>query len=125
MKAVEKRVAKRVAKRGARGRRKHHRVYVIELAQGVLTEGRFRRANPDYVAGKPCYYVGMTGIDPDVRFDKHKAGVQANRYVQQYGLCLRPDLYEVYGVLTYDEARDLEVELGIDLRESGCGVWQA
>jgi hypothetical protein len=120
-----KAAGKGVEKRSARARRKHHRVYVIELAQAVLAEARFMRANPGYVAGKPCYYVGMTGLDPDVRFDKHKAGVQANRYVQQYGLCLRSDLYEVYGVLTYDEARDLEVELGIDLRESGCGVWQA
>ena len=27
--------------------------------------------------------------------------------------------------LPYDAARALEVELAIDLRESGCGVWQA
>jgi len=26
-------------------------------------------------ARKPCVYVGMTGLDPDVRFDKHKAGI--------------------------------------------------
>lgn len=31
----------------------------------------------------------------------------------------------VYNPLTYDEARSLEVELGIDLREGGFGVWQA
>ncbi|MFO1412440.1 MAG: hypothetical protein U1F10_00695 [Burkholderiales bacterium] len=106
-------------------RRKHYRVYVVELAPDVLAEPRFRRANPGYVEGMPCYYVGMTGLDPDVRFDKHKAGLQANRFVQRYGLRLRPDLYDLYGVLGYDEARDLEVELGIDFRESGCGVWQA
>ncbi len=34
-------------------------------------------------------------------------------------------VYALYGTLTYDEARALEVELGIDLRESGHGVWQA
>lgn len=106
-------------------RRPHYRVYVVELARAVLDEPRFRRANPGYVDGMPCYYVGMTGLDPDVRFDKHKAGLQANRYVQRYGLRLRPDLYTLYGVLTYDEARALEVELGIDLREAGNGVWQA
>jgi hypothetical protein len=108
-----------------RGRRKHHRVYVTELSMDVLLEARFRRANPGYIDGKPCFYVGMTGIDPDVRFDKHKAGLQANRYVQRYGVRLRPDLYAVYGVLSYADARDLEVELGIDLREAGFGVWQA
>jgi hypothetical protein len=67
----------------------------------------------------------MTGLDPDVRFDKHKAGIQANRYVQRFGLRLRPDLYEVYGCMSHDAACALEVELAIDLRESGYGVWQA
>ena len=53
---------------------------------------RFRRANPDYQLGKPFVYVGMTGLDPDVRFDKHKAGIQANRFVREYGLRLLPGL---------------------------------
>jgi hypothetical protein len=106
-------------------RRDHYHVYVIELSKDVLHEGRFRKANPGYVIGKPCVYVGMTGLDPDVRFDKHKAGIQANRYAQRFGLRLRPDLYEIYDPMPYDAARDLEVELAIDLRESGYGVWQA
>jgi hypothetical protein len=106
-------------------RRKHYHVYVIELSMDVLHEAKFMRCNPGYVTGKPCVYVGMTGLDPDLRFDKHKAGIQSNRYVMQYGLRLMPELYDLYGTLTYDQARDLEVELGIDLRESGYGVWQA
>ena len=83
------------------------------------------RSNPNYSPGKPCVYVGMTGLDPDVRFDKHKAGIQANRYVKEYGQRLLPELYELYNPLTYDEARSLEVELGIALRDGGFGVWQA
>jgi hypothetical protein len=67
----------------------------------------------------------MTGLDPDVRFDKHKAGIQANRFVREYGLRLRPDLYEVYNPMPYEAAREMEVELGIALREAGFGVWQA
>jgi hypothetical protein len=106
-------------------RRHHYHVYVIELSREVLFEARFRKCNPTYQAGKPCVYVGMTGLDPDVRFDKHKAGLQANRYVQRYGLRLLPELYELYKPMSYDQARDLEVELAIDLRESGYGVWQA
>ena len=106
-------------------RRDHYHVYVIELSKDVLHEGRFKKCNPGYVAGKPCVYVGMTGLDPDVRFDKHKAGIQANRYAQQYGLRLLPELYEIYNPMPYDAARDMEVELAIDLRESGYGVWQA
>ena len=107
------------------GRRNHYHVYVIELSKDVLYEGRFKKANPDYVTGKPCVYVGMTGLDPDVRFDKHKAGIQSNRYVQQFGLRLLPELYEVYNPMPYDGARDMEVELAIGLREAGYGVWQA
>ena len=107
------------------GRRDHYNVYVIELSKDVLLEGRFRKGNPDYVGGKPCVYVGMTGLDPDVRFDKHKAGIQSNGYVQLYGLHLLPDLYEAYNPMAYDPARDMEVELGILLREAGFGVWQA
>ncbi len=106
-------------------RRRHYHVYVVELSPEVLRHARFLRANPGYIDGKPCVYVGMTGLDPDVRFDKHKAGIQANRYVTQFGQRLLPELYELYNPLTYDEARSLEVELGIDLRESGYGVWQA
>jgi len=76
--------------------RRHYHVYVIELSKDVLYEGRFKRCNPGYVSGKPCVYVGMTGIDPDVRFDKHKAGIQSNRYVREFGLRLLPDLYEAF-----------------------------
>jgi hypothetical protein len=106
-------------------RRYHYHVYVVELSKDVLYEKRFIKANPGYVSGKPCVYVGMTGLDPDTRFDKHKAGVKANRYVREFGLRLLPHLYEVYNPMPYDGAREMEVELAISLREAGYGVWQA
>ena len=109
----------------ARPRSHHYSVYVIELAPEVWDVPRFRRANPDYQLGKPFVYVGMTGLDPDVRFDKHKAGIQANRFVTQYGMRLLPDLYEGFNPMTYEEAVDREIEIGIDLRSAGFGVWQA
>jgi len=99
-------------------------VYVIELARTVWLEPRFRRANPDYVPPSPCVYVGMTGLAPDVRFDKHKAGIQANRFVQRYGLRLLPQLYECYNPIPYQAAAEVEVELAIALQEQGYGVWQ-
>jgi len=106
-------------------RKPHHHVYVVELSKDVLREPRFRRCNPGYIEGKPCVYVGMTGLDPDVRFDKHKAGIQANRFVTQYGLHLLPDLYEGFNPMGYEDAVDREIEIGIDLRSAGFGVWQA
>jgi predicted GIY-YIG superfamily endonuclease len=107
-----------------RKRRHHHSVYVVELSRGVLYERKFQRANPYYNPDKPCVYVGMTGLDPDVRFDKHKAGIQSNSYVKKYGVRLLPSLYAVYNPMPYDAARDMEVELAIALREQGFGVWQ-
>ena len=103
----------------------HYHVYVIQLSDAVWNYAQFRRCNPDYALGKPFVYVGMTGLDPDVRFDKHKAGIQSNRYVQKYGLQLLPQLYEKYNPMGYQEAKSMEVELGIALRARGFGVWQA
>ena len=88
----------------------HYSVYVIELSKDVLYEAKFKKCNPNYITGKPCVYVGMTGLDPDVRLDKHKR-IQSNRYAKQYGLGLLPDLYEGFNPLTYDEAIELEMRL--------------
>ena len=98
---------------------------MIELSPDVLLLARFRKCNPNYVDGKPCVYVGMTGLDPDVRFDKHMAGIQSNSYVRRYGLRLLPDLYEGFNPMRYQDAVAREVEVGIDLRSAGFGVWQA
>ena len=108
-----------------RARAHHHNVYVVELSREVLKENKFVRCNPNYNPLKPCIYVGMTGHSPDDRFDKHKAGIKANRYVLLYGLRLLPALYECYNPMPYEAARDMEVELAIALQEDGYGVWQA
>jgi hypothetical protein len=108
-----------------RARSPHYHVYVVELADRVWNSARFRRANPDYRLGMPFVYVGMTGQDPDIRFDKHKAGIKANNYVRDHGLRLLPQLYERYNPMPYEAAREMEVELGIALRRAGYGVWQA
>lgn len=103
----------------------HHYVYVVELAPAAWSVPRFRRANPHYREGRPLVYVGMTGLDPDLRFDRHKAGIQSNRFARDFGLRLMPELYERYNPMSYAQARELEVELGIHLRGQGYGVWQA
>ena len=106
-------------------RKAHYSVYVVELSKEVLNEPRFMKANAGYRLGFPCVYVGMTGLSPDLRFDKHKAGIQSNKFVRLYGLHLLPKLCEVYNPMPYDGARDMEVELAISLRAKGYGVWQA
>ncbi len=103
----------------------HHSVYVVLLSKAVLYERKFQKCNPHYDPDKPCVYVGMTGQSPDVRFDKHKAGIKANRYVQKFGQRLMPELYACYNPMPYAAALEMEVELAIHLRENGYGVWQA
>ncbi|MDB5816390.1 MAG: hypothetical protein JWQ11_30 [Rhizobacter sp.] len=128
--ATKKVAAKKVAAKQSRAASKrtprshHYSVYVVLLDDAVWNSARFRKANPDHVLGQPHVYVGMTGLDPDVRFDKHKAGIQANRFVAEHGLRLLPHLYDVFNPMPYAGAADMEVELGISLRERGFGVWQ-
>ena len=111
--------------RVARTPRAHHNVYVIELDGRVLNHTRFRDANPNRDMLKPCVYVGCTGLTPEKRFEKHKAGIRANSYVQRYGLRLLPGLYAYANPMPYNAARDMEVELAIALQEQGYAVWQA
>jgi len=104
--------------------REQHHVYVIELDKDVLYEPKFKKANPNYKTGMPCVYVGMTGHDPDHRFDQHKAGIKANKYAHRYGLRLMPEISEKLNPMPYGDAQDMEVDLAIRLQELGYGVWQ-
>ena len=102
-----------------------YHVYVIELSKDVLYESKFKKANPQYKTGQPCVYVGMTGLDPDIRFDKHKAGIQSNKYAQKYGLRLMPEIFEKLNPMPYGDAQYMEVDVGLRLKVRGFGVWQA
>jgi hypothetical protein len=104
--------------------RRNHRVYVIELDPAVLNESAFRTANPQYVEGHPCVYVGSTGLTPEERFDRHRAGVQSNSYVRAYGTRLIKQLYESTPPMMWAQTLETEVKLADDLRSMGYAVWQ-
>jgi hypothetical protein len=101
-----------------------HHVYVIELDRAVLRHAKFRAANPHHNAKKPPLYVGMTGLDPAIRFERHRYGVKDNSYVRRYGVRLRPDLYAELNPLPYKEAQRMERVLARELRNDGYAVWQ-
>ena len=101
-----------------------HSIYVIELDKAVLKEKKFLEANPEFDENKPCVYVGMTGLTPEVRFDQHKRGYKSNKYAKKYGIRLRPRLYAVHNPMTYEEACDMEKEKARRLRNRGYAVWQ-
>ena len=100
----------------------HHHVYVVLLDNAVLKEPKLAGANPKRDPKKPCVYVGMTGIPPIERFQNHKDGYKASRFVQKYGLRLLPELYEYLNPMPYQAACQMERDLANDLREQGYTV---
>ena len=90
----------------ARARGASHSVYVILLHDG-------RRADPWGL------YVGQTVRDPDWRFDQHKTGYKASRWVNRFGVRLLPDLVRHLNPLRSWEALELEAALAEELRRSG------
>ncbi len=101
-----------------------HNVYVVALDPAVLKVRSFRRRNPAYQKGFPCVYVGMTGLPPGERFQNHKAGIKANRFVRDFGTGLLPELFEYLNPMPYEAAQQMEVELAEELRGKGYAVWQ-
>lgn len=103
----------------------HHNLYVIELRAEVFNERQFFEANLGHIpGGKPCVYVGMTGLSPDARLQEHRRGNHSARFVKKYGLRLLPELYKHFNPMPYELATVMEVELARQLREQGFGVWQ-
>src|SRR5438132_14338011 len=89
----------------------HHSVYVVYL----------RSPRGD---GKAGYYVGMTGLSPEQRFQNHKNGSRAARIVKKYGERLVPKLYEHLNPMPYEKAQEMEAALADSLRKRGylvCG----
>tara|TARA_B100000029_G_scaffold438638_1_gene454665 strand:- start:415 stop:735 length:321 start_codon:yes stop_codon:yes gene_type:complete len=98
-----------------------YNIYVIELDKKVLEKNRFKEANPDYMEGSPCVYVGMTSKSPEERFKQHKEGYHASRIVEQFGICLKPRQYESHNPMRRDEASEMEFEKARRLRNKGWG----
>lgn len=91
-------------------RREHHNVYVVYL----------RNPSGD---GKAGYYVGMTGLDPEERFQNHKNGIKAARVVRKYGERLVPRLYAHLNPMPYERAKAMEAFLADSLRKRGYAVF--
>ncbi len=90
--------------------RGHHSVYVVYL----------RNPKGD---GKAGYYVGMTGLTPEQRFDNHKAGIKAARIVRRCGERLVPRLYAHLNPMPFAKAAEMEVILADSLRKRGFVVY--
>ena len=91
-------------------KRGHHSVYVVYL-RDPLGDGR---------AG---YYVGMTGLTPEQRFENHRAGITAARIVRRFGERLVPRLYQHLNPMPYAKAQQMEIDLAESLRKRGYLVF--
>ena len=92
------------------GKRHHHNVYVVYL----------RNPKGD---GKAGYYVGMTGLSPEQRFENHKLGVKSARVVRKFGERLVPKLYQHLNPMPYAKAKAMEIMLADSLRKRGFLVF--
>tara|TARA_B100000678_G_scaffold66710_1_gene54744 strand:+ start:188 stop:508 length:321 start_codon:yes stop_codon:yes gene_type:complete len=103
---------------------KKYYVYVVELDPQVANLRKFRQKNPAYIMGNGCVYVGQSSREPTLRFEQHKEGYKSNKYAREYGIRLRPELYEKYNPIpTRKDAEEIEKMLGKQLRKQGIGVW--
>jgi hypothetical protein len=96
--------ATRATTAGARGA--HHALYVV-LLKDTRTVGRWG------------LYVGETSLDPDFRFDQHKTGYKASRFVNRFGVRLLPQLFQHFNPLRRWEAVELEPVLAEAFRTAG------
>jgi predicted GIY-YIG superfamily endonuclease len=105
-------------------RKLHHIVYVIELDPSVLSDKKFRAANPRLNSRLPCLYLGSTGLTANERFKNHRNGHKSNRYVRNYSIRLLSQLYAQYPAMTWEDAVKKEQKLAGELRGKGYAVWQ-
>lgn len=109
--------------RAAAKRRIRRKLYIITLIPEVLERRDFREANPDYLDGMPCLYVGITIHEPGDRFEQHMAGYRSSKYPKRYGVELALDLLDGFDDTGLRE-EEREPALAEWLRRQGCAVWQ-
>ena len=100
----------------------HHHVYVVLLAPAAARLRAVRKTNPNRDPQKPCIYVGMSGLTPEERFQKHTKGIKAAGVVRRYGLRLLPELFACLNPMPFEAAAQMEVDLAEDLRSQGYTV---
>ena len=73
--------------------------------------------------GKAAYYVGMTGLTPEQRFQNHKQGIKSAGVVRRFGERLVPRLYAHLNPMPYAKALRMEGILAESLRKRGFIVY--
>ena len=95
---------------------------MVLLDDAVAKHPSIVRVNPNRKRGKPCVYVGMSGLPPEHRFENHRHGYKSAWVVRKYGRRLLPELYEHLNPMPYEAAVEMEKDLAEDLRREGYTV---
>lgn len=99
-------------------------VYAVELDPSVVKEPEFLKKNPRWNPDKPAFYVGMTSLSPQERFEQHHSGSKnPSRIAHEYGLSLRMDVVTDKRVTRRKWAMEGERRLVRNLRAQGFGAW--
>jgi len=115
----------------------NHKVYAFYLTNDVLNKRKFKEANPNYIKGKPCVYVGMTGKTLEERYEEHtnprdKYFSKGSKWMKRHGVrgfskALAINLLSHRNIsretLTYGEALQNEKLYAEWLSSEGYGVW--
>ncbi len=98
---------------------------MIDLDKRILEkEKKFRDANPQYIEGKPCVYVGQSFLKPRERYKQHKDGTKSNKYVRKYGRWVKQkNIPDQNPHLSRTSAEKREPEVAIKLKKRGWAVW--
>jgi hypothetical protein len=105
----------RQPERNNQSRGRQYSVYVVELDSAACRGGTW----------KGCLYVGETGLHPQERLARHKAGGRTSAgVVRRHGIRLRPGLTRGIGPFrTREEAEAAEARLAEKLRLRGYAVF--
>jgi len=68
-------------------------------------------------------YVGRTSHKPEVRFQQHKDGYKASKYVKKYGVRLLPELFDHLNPMSNAESIELEVSIAEALKKAGIPTY--
>lgn len=108
-----------------------YQAYIIDLKKAALGHKKFKARNPNYQEGKPCVYVGSTGISVEERLTQHfcekkskKGKSLSNKYVKKYGKRLRyNDMKKIRPRKTRLSIEKKEAEVAKELQSKGWAVW--
>ena len=95
-------------------------VYVVDLDPAACNE--YGTACEGDCAHRPVY-VGETALEPAERFDQHKSGVKASKWVKHFGIGLNEDLMTDAEYETTESSELAEAVTAALLRQAGYCVF--